>query len=100
MNRARDSHDSLTFFDQTVALRITRHLTGICQARLDLFVLSQASYILGRADKGGDHRTAEGGLTERLHRNAIAGPVQTREVIGNLFPIQYRAVITGIETEN
>src|SRR5712692_3534690 len=100
MDRARDGHDRLAFLDQTVAFRVSAHLARIGQAGLHLFILFQASYILGRADEGGDHWTAEGGLTERLHRNAIAGPVQTHEVIGNLFPIHYRAIITGIETED
>jgi hypothetical protein len=39
-------------------------------------------------------------LTDGLHRNAIAGPIQPIEIIRNLFPIDDSAVISGSETEN
>src|SRR5882724_1990862 len=100
MNRAGDGHDGLPISDQLIAIGVAARLTRIRQARLNGFVLLKITYILGRADEGGNHWAAKRRLTESLHRNTIAGLVQAGKVIGNLFPIDNRAIISGREAEN
>src|SRR5262249_6263853 len=99
MNRARDGHDRLTFSEQLVTIRFIHNLARIGQASLNCFVLLQASYILGRADDRGDHRTAEGGRADILHSDAVAGFVQALEITAKLAPVDKRPIVAGSEAE-
>ena len=72
----------------------------ISEPPLNIFVLFQIPYILGRADKGSDKRHAERRLPDHLHLDAVAGAIEPGEVIGNLFPIDDRTFVAGVETKN
>ena len=100
MNRAGYGNDRFAFTNQLIAFSIARHLARISQARLNCFILFQIADILRRADEGGDHRAAERRLADCLHRNAIAGLREQREVVRDLFPISDGAIVTGQKTQN
>ena len=76
------------------------NLARVRQPGLNCFVLLEASYILGRADKGNNHFPAQRGCADRLDRNPIACFVEASEIVANLLPVDNRAVVAGIETKN
>jgi hypothetical protein len=100
VNRTRDRNHGLAVANEFIAFGITNDLTRVGQLCLDSFVPVEIAYILGRADYGGKHRPAQRRGADSLHLDTIAGFVQSRKIIGNLFPIDDRSILARIEPEN
>ena len=100
VNRTGDRYDNFAVCDQLIALNGLRDLARICELLLNLFVFGQSQYILSRADNRYDQWSLQRRLAQRLNYDTIGSTVQSFEVVSDLRPVCYGAIVSGRESEN